>query len=276
MALTWQGWIMSVYLLICWSHTSFCTPPPYQSGSCCRYSLRTRTGRKRWPACHSTSGYYSPDMCPGPKPSHSEGLVVQSLQDKVSHDGKNKVRSRKKNLEKYFYSFDGTNPTSKFSAICWGNICLFTGRSRFYEKYPRCIKNNWPPYSSPTWPHYWACQSQSTYHKSGARLSQIQGHTGFSRKTMIKESLDPRLCCKHTGLELQWTSQQIWSGVSDQTLTKPKSHKKWKSWLITCGLLMLWSELLEIYSSEDIISRFPDPVWRRVLPRHRLTLCFSQ
>lgn len=268
MALTWQGWIMSVYLLICWSHTSFCTPPPYQSGSCCRYSLRTRTGRKRWPACHSTSGYYSPDMCPGPKPSHSEGLLVQSLQDKVSHDGKNKVRSRKKILK---------NTSTPLMALIPPQSSLLSAEaiSASLQEGAKNIHAASKIIGLPT-PHLHDLITEPVNHKAliislepGChRYRDIQG---FSRKTMIKESLDPWLCCKHTGLELQWTSQQIWSGVSDQTLTKPKSHKKWKSWLITCGLLMLWSELLEIYSSEDIISRFPDPVWRRVLPRHRLT-----
>lgn len=86
-----------MYLLICASHTSSCTLPPCQSGSCCRYSLRTRTGRTRWPACRSTSGYYSPDTCPGPKPSHSAGRVAQSLQ-KSGHMMEN-VQSTPKNDE---------------------------------------------------------------------------------------------------------------------------------------------------------------------------------
>lgn len=71
-----------VYQWICRSHTSSCTPPLCRSGSCCRYSLRTRTGRRHWPACRSTSGYYSPDMCPGPEPGHSGGPRERSLQEK--------------------------------------------------------------------------------------------------------------------------------------------------------------------------------------------------
>lgn len=70
---------MGVYRWIWRSHTSSCTPPLCQSGSRCRYTLRTRTGRRRWPACHSTSGCCSPDMCPGPESSHNEGPMVQSL-----------------------------------------------------------------------------------------------------------------------------------------------------------------------------------------------------
>lgn len=121
-----EGWMTYValilqegimYLLICASHTSSCTLPPCQSGSCCRYSLRTRTGRKRWPACRSTSGYYSPDTCPGPKPSHSAGRVAQSLQ-KSGHMMENVQSTQKKWWNHNLSSFDGTNPTSKSSAVC--------------------------------------------------------------------------------------------------------------------------------------------------------------
>lgn len=87
--------VSGMYLSICWSRTSSCTHPLCQSGSGCHCSRRTRTGRRHWLACHSTSGYYSPDMCPGPKPSHIEGLVVRSLLENMSQDGEKKGRIKK-------------------------------------------------------------------------------------------------------------------------------------------------------------------------------------
>lgn len=75
----------SLSLLWIWQpHMSSCTRPPCRSGSCCRCSLRTRTGRRRWPACRSTSGCCNPDTCPGPGPSHSEGPRGRSLWEELA------------------------------------------------------------------------------------------------------------------------------------------------------------------------------------------------
>lgn len=97
-----QRWIIGVYLLNCGPHRFSCTPPQCRSGFCCHRSLRTRTGHKRWPACHSTSGCYTPDTLPGPAAGRIEGL----------RDGRRRkeIKSDNKEAQKLPSTFDGANP----------------------------------------------------------------------------------------------------------------------------------------------------------------------
>lgn len=132
--------------------------------------------------------------------------MVQSLQDKVSHDGKNKVRSQKKITK---------NTSTPLMALIPPQSSLLSAEaiSASLQEGADSTKNIHAAskiIGLPA-PHLHDLITEPVNHKAliislepGChRYRDIQG---FSRKAMIKESLDPPLYCKHTGLELQWTS----------------------------------------------------------------------